>query len=71
MSDEDDADPFEFHEKYSGFAQDQEEDIRVMMAACLHEGFQICSEYQDNSILRDTMHELLVDESTSVTVALC
>jgi len=50
---------FNFHEAYCTFAQDSNNDIRMLAATTLHEGFLKCGDLQDNSILRDTLNVLL------------
>ena len=57
-------------ETYCIFAQDQSDDIRFLIATCLHEAFLLMSDDQDTSILRETLFELLSDENTDVMTAL-
>jgi hypothetical protein len=41
-----------------------------LIASCLHEAFSLTDDLQDATQLRDTLHELLVDESKVVIMAL-
>lgn len=65
----DEALSFNFHEAYCTFAQDSNDDIRMLAATSLHEGFLKCGDLQDNSILRDTLNVLLQDENMDVMTA--
>lgn len=63
--------PFEFSQVYFQFSQDADERIRVITASCIHEGFLAAQDDEDTSLLRDTLHELMQDDSKEVMTALC
>lgn len=63
--------PFEFSQVYYCFAQDPEEKIRVTVASCIHEAFLLAQDDEDTSLLRDSLLELLQDDTKEVMTALC
>jgi len=67
---DDDIENFDFHSQYFTLAQESDENTRALIANCLHEAFNLSNDLQDTSLLRDTLHELLLDESKVVILTL-
>jgi hypothetical protein len=61
---------FDFTNAYYQFANDNNTQIRILTASCLHEAFKLSSDSEDTSLLRDALHDLLADECTDVLVTI-
>lgn len=59
-------DDLDFQDLYYKYAQEQDPEMRVMAAACIHEPFQVIGPSDDISKLQLTVHELLEDVDREV-----
>ena len=67
---DDDLENFDFNAQYFTLAQERDDNTRAVIASCLHEAFMLTDDLQDATSLRDTLHELLMDETKVVIMAL-
>lgn len=62
--------PFDFLNAYYLFANDTNDQIRILTAGCLHEAFKLQSEQEDTTYLRDALHDLMNDKCNDVLVTI-
>lgn len=60
---------FSFDNCYLMFSRDNE-NIRQMAAASIHEGFIAAGDKEDTTVLRSTFHEMMIDQSELVLTSL-
>lgn len=60
----------DFHELYYKYSMDQNEEMRVVAASCLHEGFLLALPHENIKKLQMTLLELLEEENKDILLAL-
>ena len=60
----------DFHDLYYKYANESSEEMRIVAAKCLHEGFLLASPMEDIKRLQMTLCELLEEENREIILAL-